>query len=151
MTDTGGVGRQMPFALYGAANRIIRLHRPFLDPLGLTFPQYLVMVELMDRSPRTVGDLSHRLGMDSGTMTPLLKRLERAGLVSRERDPDDERRVLIELTAAGREMEEAVRGVNGQIEAACLTTCDMTADEIEVFRRNLIALGQPADHATPST
>ena len=96
------VGAQLSFALYGAANRVVRLHKPFLEPLGLTFPQYLVILELMDASPRTVGDLGARLGMDTGTLTPMLKRLQSAELVTRTRDVKDERRVLVDLTAASR-------------------------------------------------
>src|SRR4051812_19119052 len=96
------VGRQLSFALYGASNRVVRLHRPFLEPLGLTYPQFLVMLALYEDSPRSVGDIGLELGMDDGTLTPLLKRLETAGLVTRTRDSADERRVLIDLTEAGR-------------------------------------------------
>src|SRR4028119_1662638 len=95
------VGSQLSFALYSASNRVIRLHRPFLEPLGLTYPQFLVMLALYEDAPRTVGDLGLELGMENGTLTPLLKRLVSAGLVTRTRDQQDERRVLIELTAAG--------------------------------------------------
>src|SRR3954452_3957358 len=94
------VGRQLSFALYSASNRIIRLHRPFLEPLGLTYPRFLVMLALYDDTPRTVGELGLELGMDNGTLTPLLKRLESAGLVTRTRDQHDERRFLIDLTEA---------------------------------------------------
>src|SRR3954465_4397918 len=83
------VGRQLSFALYSASNRIIRLHRPFLEPLGLTYPRFLVMLALYDDTPRTVGELGLELGMDNGTLTPLLKRLESAGLVTRTRDQHD--------------------------------------------------------------
>jgi len=79
------VGRQLSFALYGASNRIIRLHRPFLEPLGLTYPQFLVMLALYEDAPRSVGDLGLVLGMETGTLTPLLKRLQTAGLVTRTR------------------------------------------------------------------
>src|SRR3954453_20782274 len=96
------VGRQLSFALYSASNRVIRLHRPFLEPLGLTYPQFLVMLALYEDAPRSVGDLGLVLGMETGTLTPLLKRLEAAGLLTRTRDSADERRVLIDLTEAGR-------------------------------------------------
>src|SRR5437764_2921777 len=105
------VGRQLSFALYGASNRVIRLHRPFLEPLGLTYPQFLFMLALYEDAPRSVGDLGHELGMDNGTLTPLLKRLEAAGLVTRTRDSADERRVLIDLTEAGRAPREAACSV----------------------------------------
>jgi DNA-binding MarR family transcriptional regulator len=114
--------KQLSFALYGAANRVSRMHKPFLDPLGLTFPQYLAMVALLDDAPIGVGELGNRLGMDTGTITPLVKRLEAAGLVSRVRDTVDERRVLVDLTPAGRASEEAIRGVAGQIVSACRLT-----------------------------
>src|SRR5436305_10500478 len=96
------VGRQLSFALYGASNRVIRLHRAFLEPLGLTYPQFLVILALYEDAPRSVGDLGLVLGMETGTLTPLLKRLQAAGLVTRTRDSADERRVLIDLTDAGR-------------------------------------------------
>jgi DNA-binding MarR family transcriptional regulator len=83
------VNKQLSFALYGAANRLVRMHKPFLDPLGLTFPQYLVMLELLGSAPRSVGELGTKLGMDTGTITPLVKRLEQSGLVSRRRDAKD--------------------------------------------------------------
>ena len=68
---------QISFAVYGAANRMARMHKPHLEPLGLTYPQYLVMLDLYDDTPRSVGDLGNSSGMDTGTITPLLKRLER--------------------------------------------------------------------------
>src|SRR4051812_2942788 len=113
------VGRQLSFALYSASNRVIRLHRPFLDPLGLTYPQFLVMLALYEAAPRSVGDLGHELGMETGTLTPLLKRLEAAGLVTRTRDSADERRVLIDLTDAGRSLREEACSVPEKIETAC--------------------------------
>lgn len=113
------VGRQLSFALYGASNRVIRLHRTFLEPLGLTYPQFLVMLVLYEDAPRSVGDLGHVLGMETGTLTPLLKRLQAAGLVTRTRDSADERRVLIDLTDAGRALREEACSVPGKIETAC--------------------------------
>lgn len=114
-----GVGSELSFSLYGAANRMARLHKPFLEPLGLTFPQYLVMLELIASSPRSVGDLGTKLGMDAGTITPLLKRLEAAGKVTRTRDVADERRVLADLTQAGEALRDDVLDVSGQIKSAC--------------------------------
>jgi len=128
--------KQLSFALYGAANRMSRKHKAFLEPLGLTFPQYLAMIELLDGAPIGVGALGHRLGMDTGTITPLVKRLEVAGLVTRRRDTVDERRVLVDLTPAGRALETAVRNVAGRIVSAC----DLTDDDAEMLRRTLEAL-----------
>lgn len=117
--NSNKLSQQLSFALYGAANRMIRLHKPFLEPLGLTFPQYLVILALLDGAPQTVGTLGARLDMDTGTITPLVKRLEGAGMVSRVRDRTDERRVLVDLTAASRGLESEVRGVSDQIKSAC--------------------------------
>lgn len=139
-TDRGGVGTKLSFALYGAANRVMRMHKPFLEPLGLTYPQYLVILELLDGSPRTVGDLCTRLGMDTGTLTPMLKRLQVAGMVTRTRDMQDERRVMIDLTDTSRAIEADVRAVNGQIKAAC----QLDENGLQDLRRTLDALGHPA-------
>lgn len=96
--------RQLCFALYSATNLTTRLYRPLLDPLGITYPQYLAMLALWERAPRSVGELGEALGLDSGTLTPLLKRLQAGGLVTRTRDARDERRVLVGLTPAGAEL-----------------------------------------------
>ncbi|MHC8306230.1 MarR family winged helix-turn-helix transcriptional regulator [Pseudomonas sp. PB3P13] len=98
---------------------MVRLHKPFLEPLGLTFPQYLVVLELLNAAPQPVGVLGERLSMDTGTITPLLKRLELGGFVTRARDPRDERRVLVDLTSHGRALETEVQAVTGQIRSAC--------------------------------
>ena len=139
-SDQGGVGTKLSFALYGAANRVMRMHKPFLEPLGLTYPQYLVILELLDGAPRTVGELCARLGMDTGTLTPMLKRLQAAGMVTRIRDVEDERRVIIDLTDASRAIEADVRAVNGQIKAAC----QLDENGLQDLRRTLEALGHPA-------
>jgi DNA-binding MarR family transcriptional regulator len=92
---------QLCFPLYAASNLITRLYRPLLAEIGITYPQYLVMMLLWEASPRTVNDLGKALHLDSGTLTPLLKRLEKAGLIVRQRDEVDERRVLILPTEQG--------------------------------------------------
>ncbi|GFM89262.1 MarR family transcriptional regulator [Pseudomonas cichorii] len=134
------VGTQLSFALYGAANRMVRLHKPFLEPLGLTFPQYLVMLELFNDAPRTVGDLGNRLAMDTGTITPLLKRLEAAGMVTRTRDRNDERRVLIALTDAGEALREELWAVTDKIK----TACQLTDNGLEALRDTLNDFARPA-------
>jgi DNA-binding MarR family transcriptional regulator len=95
---------QLCFALYAASGLVTRAYRPLLEPLGLTYPQYLAMLVLWERSPRTVSELGEALSLDSGTLTPLLKRLEAAGFVTRTRDPADERRVQIGLTDKGADL-----------------------------------------------
>lgn len=94
--------RQVCFPLYAATNLINRLYTPVLRELGLTYPQYLVLLVLWEAAPQTVGSLGSRLYLDSGTLTPLLKRMEGAGLLSRARDPNDERRVVVTLTERGK-------------------------------------------------
>src|SRR3954462_10871670 len=98
---------QLCFALYSASLAMTKLYKPLLDELGLTYPQYLVMLVLWERDGLTVSEIGERLSLDSGTLTPLLKRLEAAELVSRIRDTDDERRVHIRLTAAGRRLKQS--------------------------------------------
>lgn len=135
------VGTQLSFALYGAANRMVRQHKTFLEPLGLTFPQYLVILELLNGAPLSVGNLGSRLGMDTGTITPLLKRLETSGFVTRNRDPNDERRVLVDLTTRGREIGPDVRGITDQIRSAC----QLTQQGVDDLRKTLEALAHPAN------
>jgi MarR family transcriptional regulator, organic hydroperoxide resistance regulator len=96
--------RQVCFALSVAARSVVALYRPLLEPMGLTHPQYLVMLALWERSPRSVKELSAALALDPGTLSPLLKRLESAGLVTRGRDSSDERLLAVTLTAAGRQL-----------------------------------------------
>ncbi|MCG2594924.1 MarR family transcriptional regulator [Ramlibacter sp. XY19] len=95
---------QLCFALYSASLAMTKLYKPLLEELGLTYPQYLVMLVLWEGDGLMVSELGQRLSLDSGTLTPLLKRLETAGLISRLRDVQDERRVHIHLTAAGRKL-----------------------------------------------
>ena len=114
--------QQLCFPLYAAANAIGRAYRPLLEPLGLTYPQYLVMLVLWESAPLSVGELGTRLLLDSGTLTPLLKRLESAGLVLRQRDPEDERRVVIDLKAAGRQLKARARAVPEALACRLLVT-----------------------------
>ncbi|MGE6107704.1 MarR family winged helix-turn-helix transcriptional regulator [Aeromonas sobria] len=134
------IGKQLSFALYGAANRMNRLHKPFLDPLGLTFPQYLVMLELFSGTPQAVGELGRKLGMDTGTITPLLKRLETSGKVKRTRDPADERRVLITLTEAGDALREQLWCITDKIK----TACQLSEEGLAKLCDTLNALSYPA-------
>lgn len=138
--DQQSLGTQLSFALYGAANRMVRMHKPFLEPLGLTFPQYLVILELLDGAPLSVGALGGRLDMDTGTITPLVKRLEAAGLVTRTRDPSDERRVMVDLTSRGRRLEAEVWGITQKIKSAC----QLTDEGVDDLRRTLQTLAHPA-------
>ncbi|GAA4677985.1 MarR family transcriptional regulator [Pseudonocardia yuanmonensis] len=98
--------RQVCFALAVAARNVIALYRPLLEPMGLTHPQYLVMLALWEHSPRSVTDLSTALALDPGTLSPLLKRLEAAGYVTRRRVEGNERMLAVGLTAEGRALRE---------------------------------------------
>lgn len=133
------VGKQLSFALYAAGNRLVRTHKPFLEPLGLTFPQYLVMLELLGSAPLSVGQLGTTLDLDSGTISPLVQRLERAGLVTRRRDATDERRVFVHLTRSGDAMRERVWAVQDQVNTVSQIS-NKTANEL---RDALNRIGRP--------
>jgi MarR family transcriptional regulator, organic hydroperoxide resistance regulator len=107
--------QQVCFALAVAARNVIGLYRPVLEPLGLTHPQYLVMLALWEGSPLTVRELGQLLSLEPATLSPLLKRLEAAGLVTRERHPDDERALAITLTEDGRRLRTQALEVPPQI------------------------------------
>jgi DNA-binding MarR family transcriptional regulator len=106
---------QLCFPLYAASNLLTRLYRPLLEELGLTYPQYLVMLVLWERRSASVGELSTALYLDSGTLTPLLKRLEANGLVRRERSVEDERRVEVSLTREGEALKKQAIEVPGAL------------------------------------
>ena len=129
---------QLCFALYGAANRMTRLYRPLLDAMGLTYPQYLVMLVLWETSPLTVGALGEALDLDSSTLTPLLKRLEAAGFVERHRDPEDERRVIVGLTEAGRRLRDQAEAIPEQM----ICALDLQMDAIVTLRERLKVLAK---------
>lgn len=115
---------QLCFALYAASNAMTRLYRDRLEPLGLTYPQYLAMLVLWEQDGVAVKDLGARLQLDSGTLTPMLKRMETAGLVRRQRSDHDERSVQIHLTPAGLALREATAQM--QRDLACLLPLDRT-------------------------
>lgn len=101
--------KQLCFALYSTSLAMTKLYKPLLAPMGLTYPQYLVMLVLWEQDGQSVGALGDHLALDSGTLTPLLKRLEAQGRISRERDPEDERRVVVRLTPSGRALKIEAR------------------------------------------
>jgi DNA-binding MarR family transcriptional regulator len=103
--------QQLCFALYSANNAMGRLYRPMLHDLGLTYPQYLVLLALWEKDAQTVGDLGKVLFLESNTLTPLLKRMETANLLRRERSLEDERSVTVSLTDAGRALEEKAHDI----------------------------------------
>ncbi|MEP7044424.1 MAG: MarR family transcriptional regulator [Dokdonella sp.] len=113
--------QQLCFALYAASRTVTAAYRPLLEPLGLTYPQYVAMLVLWERDGLTVRELGERLLLDSGTLTPLLKRLEHAGLIVRARRQSDEREVEIGLTRSGR----ALRARAEKIPACLLQQCGL--------------------------
>ena len=127
---------QLCFAIYGAAHAFNRTYKPLLDPLGLTYPQYLVMIALWEEDDQPVKAIGDRLGLDSGTLSPLLKRLEQAGLVARKRDRDDERQVIISLTEKGADLKKQA----GAVTAAIGKALGCSHEEAAALRDGLVAL-----------
>ena len=130
------LGNQLCFAIYSTAHAFNRVYKPLLDRLGLTYPQYLVMLVLWERDGVPVKDIGERLFLDSGTLTPLLKRLEAAHLLKRTRSAEDERQVLISLTSQGQTLREKARTVPQAILAA--SACSL--GELSAMKNELIAL-----------
>ncbi len=110
-TPTPTLDDQLCFALYSTAHAVTRAYKPLLDEFGLTYPQYLVLLVLWERDGLAVKDIGERLFLDSGTLTPLLKRMEAAGFVSRARDPEDERQVRVNLTTKAHELRGKAREI----------------------------------------
>jgi MarR family transcriptional regulator, organic hydroperoxide resistance regulator len=133
---------QLCFALYSASLAMTRLYKPLLAELGLTYPQYLALLVLWERDGLMVSELGERLSLDSGTLTPLLKRLEGLGLVARIRDVNDERRVHITLTAAGRKLKSRAAKVPGCIlDATQCTIPELVSltQQVQALRQRLTA------------
>jgi DNA-binding MarR family transcriptional regulator len=106
MTYIPTLDQLLCFSVYSASMAISRTYKPLLDQLGITYPQYLVLNVLWEEDEKTVGSIADRLALESSTVTPLVKRLEAASLVTRTRRQDDERRVIVSLTPSGRELRE---------------------------------------------
>jgi MarR family transcriptional regulator, organic hydroperoxide resistance regulator len=119
---------QLCFGLYAASRAVTSVYRPLLERLGLTYPQYLVMLVLWQRGPSTIKEVMTVLHLDYGTLTPLLKRLETLGHVRRERRPDDERSVRVSLTEAGAALRAEAAGVPVEISRALGLTASQTAE-----------------------
>jgi MarR family transcriptional regulator, organic hydroperoxide resistance regulator len=139
--------RQLCFPIYATARAVVRAYGPLLDSVGLTYPQYLTLLALWGSpdGPMTVGELGQRLRLDTGTLTPLLKRLEKAGHLSRRRDPDDERRVLLDLTDQGWALRDRVADVPDEL----LRSLDLSAEDFAELRRLLDQLLDQLEHQTP--
>ncbi len=139
--------QQLCFALYAASRAVTRAYGPLLEPLGVTYPQYLVLLVLWEEDDVPVKRLGERLFLDSATLTPLLKRLEQQGVVTRRRDEDDERVVRIQLTPAGRALRSKARKVPAAL--ACRAGCDpgdaRALAELARLRDELITLTRKLD------
>ncbi len=130
------LGNQICFAVYSTAHAFNRVYKPLLDRLGLTYPQYLVMLVLWERDDVPLKDIGEKLFLDSGTLTPLLKRLEAQGLIRRTRSTEDERQVLIALTPKGRELREEARAVP----QAILSNSACSVGELVAMKNELVSL-----------
>jgi DNA-binding MarR family transcriptional regulator len=152
--DPLALERQVCFALVVAARSVLAIYRPVLEPLGLTHPQYLVMLALWGREPMSVRELSRALQLDAPTLSPLLKRLEAAGLLQRRRPPQDQRSLAVSHTAAGRALRAQAEQVPGQI----VRRLGMDVADLERLRDGLTgviaaatAAPAPGQDASPAT
>jgi MarR family transcriptional regulator, organic hydroperoxide resistance regulator len=133
---------QLCFALYSTSLAMTRVYKPLLDELGLTYPQYLAMLVLWERDGLMVSELGERLYLDSGTLTPLLKRLEASGLITRIRAVEDERRVHITLSAAGRKLKTRAAKIPGCILSAsqcAIPELVLLTQQVQALRQRLVA------------
>lgn len=128
--------RQLGFGLYSAFMAVSRTYKPWLDKLGLTYPQYLVLCVLWEGDDQTIGGIAARLALEPSTITPLVKRLEQAGRVARQRNPSDERQVRVRLTAPGR----ALRAETRTLADALYGKSGMTVGEVADLNRRVTAL-----------
>ena len=141
--DPLALERQVCFALVVAARNVVALYRPLLEPMGLTHPQYLVMLALWQRAPLSVKELSRLLQLDPGTLSPLLKRLQSQGLLRRARDVEDERLLSVSLTDVGLALRDQAELIPG----AVMQRLGMSAAELEHLHTTLAAFRGAAEQA----
>jgi DNA-binding MarR family transcriptional regulator len=135
------LGSMLCFTIYSTAHAFNRAYKPLLDALGLTYPQYLVMFALWEEDDLSVKEIGELLHLDSGTLTPLLKRLEAMGLVRRTRDAEDERSVRISLTPDGC----AIRQKENKVKQGIVGACGASADELKALNTQLVRLRDALD------
>ncbi|MFT0179072.1 MarR family winged helix-turn-helix transcriptional regulator [Pseudomonas benzopyrenica] len=128
--------QQLCFALYSTSLAMTKVYKPLLEEVGLTYPQYLMMLVLWENDRLPLKELARRLHQDSGALTPVLKRLEAEGYVTRQRNAEDERNLSIELTEAGRALRERAREINGTISGYCA----LGDAQMNALRENLMTL-----------
>lgn len=139
------LSQQLCFALYSTSHSFTRAYKPLLEPLGLTYPQYLVMLVLWEVDGVTVKEIGAKLQLDSGTLTPLLKRLDAAGLITRSRDSGDERQVRVALTDAGRTLRARAEGIPkrlGEVIGAPLDEIIALRERLNAIRANMAAAAE---------
>jgi MarR family transcriptional regulator, organic hydroperoxide resistance regulator len=141
--DPLALDRQVCFALVVASRSVLSVYRPLLEPMGLTHPQYLVMLALWEQSPRSLGEIAGLLQLDSPTLSPLVKRLETSGLITRTRSSDDERRLDIQLTSRGRELRREAE----KIPPAIVAQLGVDVSELEALRDSLTKIITAANAA----
>lgn len=134
------------FAIYSTSLAMSKVYRPVLAKLGVTYPQYLVLVVLWNQDQQTVSEIGQHLFLDSATLTPLLKRMETAGLIARARSARDERQVIISLTDAGRKLQQQAQGVMSSI--LCATQC--SREEALALKDQLVALRNNLENSLES-
>ena len=134
------------FAVYAAGHAFNRVYKPLLDELGLTYPQYLVMTALWGDDDLTVGALGGQLSLEYSTLTPLLKRLEALGMVSRRRDPLDERQVRVRLTARGKALQQKASGLPSCIQEAS----GLSEAELERLKEDIVRLRESLERYAAS-
>jgi MarR family transcriptional regulator, organic hydroperoxide resistance regulator len=136
LDDPLALDQQVCFALAVAARNVVAVYRPLLEPMGLTHPQYLVMLALWEENPLSVTELGRRLSLEPATLSPLLKRLEASGMVTRERDPRDVRALAIALTTKGRRLRQRAE----RVPPAILDRLGMSVADLEDLRDGLTRL-----------
>lgn len=134
--DPLALDEQFCFAVYSTAHALNRIYRPLLDRLGITYPQYLVLLVLWEGDDRSVGEIGEKLLLDSSTLTPLLKRLEAAGIVARARNPKDERQVRVSLTERG----HAMRDIAREFPVTLLGAAGCDAEDLIELKQKMLAV-----------
>ncbi|MCY8378375.1 MarR family winged helix-turn-helix transcriptional regulator [Bacillus haynesii] len=128
--------RQLCFLLYASSREMTKLYKPLLDKLNITYPQYLALLLLWEHEELSVKTMGKLLYLDSGTLTPMLKRMEQHGLLTRERSPEDERSVIVRLTAGGQALQEKASSIPQHM----IAQTDLSADELKNLKQTLESL-----------
>lgn len=131
--------RQLCFPLYAASRLVIQEYQPHLDVLGITYPQYLVLMVLWETDSLAVSEITHRLLLNTNTVTPILKRMEAQGIVTRQRSKEDERKVIIALTPKGKELQKEAAAIPEKL-AEGLTSSNVKLEEMEALKDQLYVI-----------